>query len=35
MNDAITNLRKAKLLYYQRCVEYEKAKVRIYRASDL
>ena len=27
MNDAITNLKKSKLLYGQRCVEYEKAKV--------
>jgi len=28
MNDAITNLKKAKLLYDQRSMEYEKAKVR-------
>ena len=27
MNDAITNLKKAKLLYYQRYTEFEKAKV--------
>lgn len=29
MNDAIANLKKAKLLYNQRCLEYEKAKVRV------
>ena len=27
MNDAIANLKKAKLMYNQRCLEYEKAKV--------
>lgn len=29
MSDAISNLKKAKVLYFQRCTDYDKVKVRL------